>query len=518
MSKKRCLVYLRISTERQSNFSIDGQKMNTMSWCERNNAEVIDTFIDEGYSARNFDRPDFTRLTEFIQQHYRTVDFLVINSFDRFSRDAGEAIVAIKKLQRKFAIKVVSVTEGVTFDADDPGSFFYAGLMLLKGEDEIIRNRSRINLGIYTAKKKEGRYLGAAPYGYKNAKDERNKPIIVPNEATQHIVKYIFESFLRNIPLNEIGRGARAMGYSQGSNSAITRILANRVYIGQVHLNAYKDNPDEWVEGIHKPLVDVFDFYQVQEMLSGRKQPHIEVRDDLPLRGVLKCHCGILLTGAPSRGRHGNYYLYYKCKTAGHNNISAVIAHEKLERVWRLLSVPEEIVTAIKRESAQLLEDRQKQNVKLYKQKALLYDQAQADLESTEQKWVRNQLTFESYNRLYSEFTNQRQALKVQMDRLSADQNHIWYLLQEELEMVTDMHYIYKTATTLNKQEMIRRVFDRGLYYKQNIYRTPSLIEIFLHNELILKQEQLLIIDKKNGISQEIPSGGAGGSRTRVQT
>ena len=84
--------------------------------------------------------------------------------------------------------------------------------------------------------------------------------------------------------------------------------------------------------------------------------------------------------------------------------------------------------------------------------------------------------------------------------------------------MVTDMHYIYKTASALNKQEMIRRVFDRGLYYQENIYRTSFLIEIFLHNELILKQEQLLIIDKKNGISQEIPSGGAGGSRTRVQT
>ncbi len=72
--------------------------MHANSWCERNNVEIIDLFIDEGYSARNFDRPDFQRLDIFIKKHHRTVDYLVVNSFDRFSRDAGEAFVAIKKL------------------------------------------------------------------------------------------------------------------------------------------------------------------------------------------------------------------------------------------------------------------------------------------------------------------------------------------------------------------------------------------------------------------------------------
>jgi site-specific DNA recombinase len=89
---KRAIIYLRISTDRQSNYSIEGQQMHIRSWCERNNVEIIDVFTDEGFSARNFDRPDYKRLDIFIKQHYRTVDYLVVNSFDRFSRDAGEAI------------------------------------------------------------------------------------------------------------------------------------------------------------------------------------------------------------------------------------------------------------------------------------------------------------------------------------------------------------------------------------------------------------------------------------------
>jgi len=43
MKIKRAIRYLRISTDRQSNFSIDGQGMQTEQWCERNNVEIIDT-------------------------------------------------------------------------------------------------------------------------------------------------------------------------------------------------------------------------------------------------------------------------------------------------------------------------------------------------------------------------------------------------------------------------------------------------------------------------------------------
>lgn len=93
MKTKRAIRYLRISTDRQSNFSISGQDQQTSHWCERNKVEVVDTFIDEGYSAKNFYRPDMQRLNAFIQKHYRTVDYLVVNDFTRFSRDAGEALV-----------------------------------------------------------------------------------------------------------------------------------------------------------------------------------------------------------------------------------------------------------------------------------------------------------------------------------------------------------------------------------------------------------------------------------------
>jgi site-specific DNA recombinase len=516
---KRAIIYLRISTDRQSNYSIEGQQMHVRSWCERNNVEVIDVFTDEGYSARNFDRPDYQRLNNFIKQHYRTVDYLVVNSFDRFSRDAGEAIVAIKKLQKSYAIKVVSVTEGVTFDADDPGSFFYAGLMLLKGEDEIIRNKSRINLGIYTAKKKEGRYLGASPIGYKNIRDEKNKPIIVPDPEKAPIIQYIFNAYLNNVPILEIRKEAEKMGFNQKGNSAIQKILNNPVYIGLLHVKAYKDYPEEIVEGIHAPLIDKTTWHDVQKKLKWREKPVQIINDDMPLRSVLLCHCKKPLTGAPSKSRSGRYYNYYKCPvTSKHNNISVIKAHGQLHEMFTYLSLPVSTVKSLKAKSEKLMEEKFSINHKeLQSVKRKMVD-ADSQLKSVEEKWINNQMAFETYNRWYRELTDQRIALKARVHKLSQNEDEAFTMLQKELYHLEDMNYLYSEASTVQKQQLIRLVFDCSLYYKEGAYRTTHLMPIFAHNTMVLKEKELLYIDEKGGNLSVSPSGGAEGNRTPVQT
>ncbi len=55
------------------------------------------------------------------------MDYLLVNQMDRFSRDVGEAISLVKKFQYTYNIQVVSVTEGITFDYETPGSFFVQG-------------------------------------------------------------------------------------------------------------------------------------------------------------------------------------------------------------------------------------------------------------------------------------------------------------------------------------------------------------------------------------------------------
>lgn len=51
-------------------------------------------------------------------------------------------------------------------------------------------------------------------------------------------------------------------------------------------------------------------------------------------------------------------------------------------------------------------------------------------------------------------------------------------------------------------------VFDSNLYYKNNVYRTPTMIDILSHNHQKMKDLNLLILEKKEGLRNEIPHSG----------
>jgi len=513
---KRAIRYLRISTDRQSNFSIQGQDHQTAGWCERNFVEVEDTFTDQGYSARNFDRPDFQRLNTFILKHHAEVDYLVVNSLDRFSRDAGEALTAIKNLYLKFSIKIVSVSEGIIFDPNDPGSFFYAGLMLLKGEDEIIRNKARINLGIYTAKKDEGRYLGAAPIGYLNSRDERNKPIIVPNPETEGIIKYIFQAFLNETPIYEIAAEARQMGFKQTGNSAIQRVLKNPVYAGYITVRAYKSNPEQIVKGIHLPIIDVHIWHLVQSRMEKPKQ-NIIISETMPLRGILKCYCGLPLTGAPSRGKMGKYYDYYKCKASRHTNLSATKIHEQFDRVLANLSLSKEVIGDIEKSTLQLLESKTKVDKhKMQVQKSEL-QKIEKKINEIEEKYFNGLISQDTFDRWYTEHSTQKRALSASLRMISDDQSGIMEYYSKEINLLSDLPHVFNSGTTLQKQQFLRLVFDNQLYYEKGAYRTRYLIPYVNRKVLKNSKKDLIFVNEKGEISDDFPSSGPEGSRTLVQ-
>ncbi|WP_278020834.1 recombinase family protein [Flavobacterium ginsengisoli] len=124
---KKVIRYLRFSSLGQSNGSIEAQELCTDKWISDNCAELVDTFVDVGKSAKTFERPDFIRLQEFVSKHHKTVDYLLVDQMDRFSRNAGDALTMIKELQKKYKIQVVSVTEGITFDYEVRETFLEQG-------------------------------------------------------------------------------------------------------------------------------------------------------------------------------------------------------------------------------------------------------------------------------------------------------------------------------------------------------------------------------------------------------
>lgn len=508
--RKKCITYLRFSSDGQSNSSIERQQIITENWCTTNDVEILTTYQDEGYSARTFDRPDIKKLFSFLSTN-SNIDYLIVSDLTRFSRELGDAVNTVKNIQNTYQIKIVSAGRNAIYDVHEPTSYFMMALEFLIGNTENLKRSSDINSGIYAAKKKEGRYLGAAPYGYKNIRLENNKPGIAPHEETAHIVRFMFNAFLNNTPVNEIGKQARKLGFNQYGNSAIQRILTNKVYIGMLHVKAYKEYPEEWIKGVHMPVVDTTSFYEVQKKLT-KKNPQQIINDRMPLRGVLKCWCNKPLTGAPSTGKLGKQYYYYKCNiSSAHNNVSAIKAHEQLGEIWKYLSLPGSTIVKLRDRSEQMLEDKLKENARVLQTKVAELKRVEADLESMEQKYISNKIEFDTYQRWYTQFSTQRLQLQQQLQVLKKDENETWYVLETELEKLTDLNYLYNAATTIQKQQLIRLGFDSRLYYRQGLYRTPYIMPLLAHNSLILKQKNLLLLDEEKEFCREIPRGGAHG-------
>ncbi len=515
---KRAIRYLRYSQLGQSNGSIERQELYTDQWIKANNIELVDTFIDRGKSAKTFDRPDFIKLQEFISIHFKNVDYLLVDQLDRFSRNAGEAMSMVKTLQTKYGIQVVSVTEGITFDYDTPGSFFRAGLQLLLAEEDNINRSVKIRGGLYTARAKEGRFVhNSPPFGYRKEGERKERGLVV-EEKEAKIVKFIFDIYLRDTPLYIIKVKARELGFNRSGNSAIERILVSPIYAGLLNVAAFKEHPGGLFPGIHEPIIDITTWQMVQRKMKKPEKIKTVIDDQIPLRGILKCHCGNILTGAPSRGKSGKYFYYYKCKCPKHNNISALRAHTQLLDAFELMSISDKMLKEVKNGCTLSIEKEIKSNSeKLILKKEELVD-VEAKLYTLEEKWISNEISRETYNRWYSTYNYSSLNLKGAIERLSTNVGDVYKILQKNMDLLTDIPYVYSKSTTLQKREFISTVFDSNLYYKEGVYRTPTMSSIFSHNYLLMKDKGCLIYEKKRDDFAIIPSSGVAGNRTRVQT
>jgi site-specific DNA recombinase len=522
MLQKKGIRYLRFSHDKQSFHSIERQDQMTRQWMSFNHVDIVDTFKDEGYTARTFDRPDIKQLFEFIKRNHRGIDFLVVAELTRFSRETGDAINMVKKIQSEYNIRIVSAGRGAIYDCLDHNSFFMMGLEFLLGNSENIKRQNDINGGIYTAKAVKGKWIQGgpkAPYGYDIEGAGQNRRLVV-NEEQACIVKIIYESYLAGIPDYKILEAVKKLGFNRSGNSAIDNILNNPVYYGFQYVKPWKELKGGYFPlQDHTPIIDADTWHKVQERKKHRTDKiRVLLSDDFPLRGVLKCHCSALLTGAPSRNHRGIYYNYYKCRISGHNNLRAETIHGQLLEILKYLSLSKRLIDNIKTESAQLLETNLKDNQRRLQKKQKELDQSCCQLESIETKWINNQIGFETYNRWHSELIPKISSLKADITQLSEDENEVYLLLQNQLDRLSDMHYIYSIATTTQKQSFIRLGFDNSLYYQNGVYRTTYLLPIFEHNLLILKEKRLLELDKKEMAGPKIPPGGGDRNRTGVQT
>ena len=154
--------------------------------------QLIDTYIDQGFTGTNFNRPDFQRMIKDIENIEKwKINMIVTKDLSRLGRDYIETGEYIEKWFPENNVRYVSVTDGIdTFETSNGNNDIAPFKSILN--DMYSKDLSKkIRTALHTMQK-QGKWVGGkTPLGYIKDSNDKNKLIIYEPEA--QIVKNIFD-------------------------------------------------------------------------------------------------------------------------------------------------------------------------------------------------------------------------------------------------------------------------------------------------------------------------------------
>ena len=337
-------LYIRLSKEDESegpSQSVQNQESLLREFVQQHRLSVYDTYIDDGWSGTNFDRPAFQRMIADIEA--KKVNMVITKDLSRLGRDY---ILTGHYMERYFPehrVRYISLLDGIDTGVDSTANDITPFRAIMN--DMYAKDISKKIKSVKRDKQRKGQFIGGKPvYGYKMHPTEKNK--IVIDEEVAPIVRRIFALALsgmscRNIAtlLNQEGVPTPATyanlpvarpGPYTGlwSSERISDMLQNETYIGNMvqgrsvkisykSKKCLKQNPANWVvvEGTHEPLVDLETFQKVRMLVNSRKHTRSRTYDFL-LKGLIFCHeCGYPLAVLNRKNARGEDVLYFVCRT-----------------------------------------------------------------------------------------------------------------------------------------------------------------------------------------------------------
>lgn len=301
----KAVIYARYSSDNQREESIDGQLRECKAFAERNDIQIIGTYIDRALSAKTDNRPEFQRMVK--ESAGRAFEMVLVWKLDRFARNRYDS-AHYKAVLRKNGVRVVSATEAISEGAE--------GILLeamLEGMAEYYSAElsEKVSRGMTENALKCKYNGGVLPIGY--IIDENQLYQLDPLSASA--VREAFQHYAEGATMKQIAdelnmKGVRTTRGGRITLNSVTTMLHNRKYIGEYR---YKDivQPGGIPAIITEELFD-----RVQERMAANKKAPArhKAEDEYLLTTKLFCgKCKCYMVGESGTGRSGLVHRYYKC-------------------------------------------------------------------------------------------------------------------------------------------------------------------------------------------------------------
>ncbi len=323
---------------------------------DKNDLQLVDYYIDDGYSGTNFNRPGFRRLLQDMKN--KKINCIIVKDLSRFARSHIEADMYFENIFPALNIRFISVIENIDSfkNPDSMDNLIVPFKNLLN--DAYAKDISKKVKSALLTKRLNGEFIGTtATYGY--LKDPRDKhKLIIDKEVSKNVIKIfndIIEGKAASEIANELNKNKVLTPYvykmkndnieidKKWNAKMINVILQNRVYTGALiqgkkKVENYRShklintNRDEWIitENHHKPIISKEKFDEVQEILNKNKSARNNKEKNL-FYSFLKCaNCRSSFTL-----RKVKNYEYYHCTSYVRNDscTSHSIRKDKLTEI-----------------------------------------------------------------------------------------------------------------------------------------------------------------------------------------
>ena len=367
--KDKTGLYMRLSVEDNDKLesdSIKNQRELLRAYAESHpELEVVDEYVDDGYTGTNFDRPAFSRIMQDCEAG--RINCIVVKDLSRLGRNFIGMGKLMERVFPQKGIRLIAINDNYdnakeNSAADDVVVPFKNLLNDSYSRDISTKIRSQL-----AVKCRRGEFIGNyAPYGYQ--KDERNHNHLVVDDYAASVVRDIFQwrmdgmsaqriadklnhsGVLSPSEYKRLAAGTYRSGFRSGEKAKwqatqIIRILTNEIYLGtMVQGKRQKVNykvkkirdvaPENWirVRETHEAIITQQLFDTVQEVIkldtcAGEGQETVHL-----FSGIVECGSCHQSMVRRMTSKNGKRYFYLHCSTYKNHGgcTSHIISESKL--------------------------------------------------------------------------------------------------------------------------------------------------------------------------------------------
>ena len=348
-------VYARLSVEKDNEETIQTQIEMLHQYVEEHGEyHLVDTYVDNGYTGTDFDRPGFLRMMEDVRTG--KIQCIIVKDLSRFGRNFIETGYYIETIFPCLNVRLISIND--EFDSsreEDRNSIVMPVKNMINEMYAKDASKKRV-LAFEMQSKRGDATIARSIYGYTVDKKENQLKV---NPETAPIVRAIFRWY-------QMGRGTGAIvkrlkmldimtphaykatheldmaipDTDRWTGDRVKTILVNQAYIGTTiygkrkrakyrNMPEHHTDPKDWVihENTHESIIARPDFDEVQRIWNRASEKYkesverglarqMDIVDSFPQK--VKCmECGMTMTYMRYTNfgqSHGIRKGFYYCK------------------------------------------------------------------------------------------------------------------------------------------------------------------------------------------------------------